>query len=352
MRGRQLWCVLLAFAAGPAAAQDRPADWLKAPRAEDIAAVWPSAALKEGIGGKAIISCVVTVTGTLRACRAIQEEPAGSGFGAAGVALSSQFLMKPALKGGVPVESVVSIPVQFPRPDPQTGSHLRRAPDATFQGDRVYTRLAWRTAPTHAEVLAAYPAKARAKKEGGTTTLDCRIDKDGGLSGCRTLSETPDGLEIASAARKLVPLFRAPLQDGKGKSTAGARTHLRVSFAAASLEAGVPQIGKPDWSAFPTMDDFTAVVPPAAKAAKTYKARVVMTCRVAAEGALDDCVVQSEDPAGIGYGAAAQTLSRAFRLTVWTEEGLPTVGGRIRMPLRFDLESAMAEPAAPPSPKP
>ena len=48
-------------------------------------------------------------------------------------------------------------------------------------------------------------------------------------------------------------------------------------------------------------------------------------------------------PAGLGYGEAAMKLSPYFRLAVWTDEGLPTVGGTVSIPLRFDLDSAMAE---------
>lgn len=67
-----------------------------------------------------------------------------------------------------------------------------------------------------------------------------------------------------------------------------------------------------------------------------------MLCGVGADGALSECKVQSEDPAALGYGDAALRLAPYFRLAVWTEEGLPAVGGVVRMPLRFDLEAAMA----------
>jgi hypothetical protein len=126
----------------------------------------------------------------------------------------------------------------------------------------------------------------------------------------------------------------------------GGRAHLTVTFAAAALDSPNPVIGRPKWTAVPAINDLAAVVPAKAKAARIYRARVVMDCRVVAEGKVDACVVRSEDPGDLGYGAAAMQLSSYFRLAVWTDEGLPSVGGTVTIPLRFDLDAAMAEAEA------
>lgn len=350
MRSLQLVALASAAAVGatPVQAQDRPPDWQKLPSAEDLASVWPAKALKAGIGGKALISCIVTVQGTLRACHTVSETPEGSGFGGAAIALSPQFLMRPALKDGAPVEASVTIPVNFPRPDRQTGSHLKPVTDTDFPGERVYTGIPWITAPSHAEVMAAYPAKAREAKLGGTAVLDCRIGKDGGISACKVLNETPDNKGFGAAAKTLAGRFKGPTTDSKGEPTAGARTHLPINFAAAALETGAPVIGRPEWRALPAMEDFTAVIPAAARQAKVYRARVVMSCTVGAEGGLEACKTTLEEPGGLGYADAAMALSSRFRLSVWTAEGLPTIGGMVRVPLRFDLEEAMQGKATTP----
>ena len=57
--------------------------------------------------------------------------------------------------------------------------------------------------------------------------------------------------------------------------------------------------------------------------------------------------VESETPQDLGYAAAAMTLTPQFRLAVWTDEGLPTVGGTVRIPLRFDLEALAPQEASP-----
>lgn len=59
-------------------------------------------------------------------------------------------------------------------------------------------------------------------------------------------------------------------------------------------------------------------------------------------GSVSDCKVVTEDPAGQGVGQAALSLAPHFRLTTWTAEGLPTVGGTINIPLRY--EPGKAEP--------
>jgi TonB family protein len=345
MRKRQLGviCIVSALAAGPALAQDRDADWLKRPTPESLREVFPSAALRKGKSGKAAISCTVTVQGTLRNCEVLSQEPADLGFGGAALALAPQFLMKPALKGGVPVEGTVRIPINWdlsgmgPQPRPA-------------QGDKVYSNLPWRRAPTVEQVLAAYPAKAKAAKVGGAAILDCRIGKDGGISKCQTVREQPTGQGFAAAAKSLAPLFTTPIDTGKGETAAGARAHVNITFAASAIDAEKPVIGRPKWVAIPRINDMAAMLPEAAKKAKVYKARVVMDCKVVAEGAVDGCKVVSQDPTGLGYDQAALMLSKYFRLAVWTEEGLPSVGGLVSIPLRFDLESAMAAVPTPARP--
>lgn len=340
-----IFSALATLTATASAAQDREADWLKRPTPEMLREVFPSEALRKARSGSATISCTITVQGILRDCTVLSETPPGLGFGSAAVALTPQFVFRPALRGGKPVESVARFPIRFDL------SGMAPQPMAS-QADKVYTNLPWRRAPTVEQVLAAYPERARAAKVGGVAILDCRIGKEGGLSKCQTIREQPTGYGFASAAKSLSPLFTTPVEAKGGGTAAGARAHVNITFAASTLETTEPTIGKPKWAAVPQINDVAAVAPAAAKAAKVYKARVVMACKVVAQGIVEACDVKSAEPAGLGYDQAALMLSKYFRLAVWTEEGLPTVGGTVVIPVRFDLESAMAEAAAPPSPKP
>jgi TonB family protein len=339
---------LLAAPTVVAQGETRPAVWLKRPSAEDILGVWPVGALRKGLGGRATISCTVTLQGALRDCRVVSESPQGAGFGGAAMSLTPQLLLKPALVNGAPVESRVELPVRFIESEPAIGSYLKPATDTDFQPDRVMSNVPWRQAPSHADVLAAYPERARSEKLGGRATLDCRLNKEGGLGGCELLREEPQNRGFGGAARALSKKFVGPTEDAEGRSTARVRTQVLFTFAPEMLDMATPVIGRPRWTALPRGEDMVSAVPAQARQAGVLKARVVIECAVGASGGLEACAVQSEEPAGLGYGEAAVTLSRRFGLAIWSDEGLPTVGGRVRIPIRFDV----ADAAAPPAPKP
>lgn len=330
MRSMQLMVMLALLAsASPVAAQDAPADWLKRPTPEMLKELYPSAAAKKGKDGQAVIACIVTVQGLLRDCKAVSETPPRLDFGAAAVAITPQLLFKPAMRDGKPVESVVRIPINWKN----MAGMSRLGPAA--QSDKVYTNLPWREAPTTTDVLAAYPAKARSEKVGGVAIIDCRIGSEGRLSRCETVRESPKGYGFASAAKTLAPHFVTPVKTSDGGTAAGARAHVSVAFSAGSLDS--PVIGKPKWVQTPQINDLEAVLPQAARKAGVYQARASLECKVVAGGAVDGCAVVSQDPPDLGYGDAALMLAKFFRLAVWTEEGLPSVGGQVRIPLRFDL---------------
>jgi hypothetical protein len=78
------------------------------------------------------------------------------------------------------------------------------------------------------------------------------------------------------------------------------------------------------------------------------QARVVLNCTVAAGGALNGCQTESENPLGYGFGQGALALTDKVRVSIWSNEGLAVVGGKLRVPIRYDLKEAPA--SQPPSP--
>jgi hypothetical protein len=327
----------LALSMGSAVAQDVPPSWLKKPTAQDLLGVWPSAALKSGEGGKAVIECIVTLQGALRACTPIWETPPGAGFGAAGVTLSAQFLMKPGTHNGQPAEATVKIPINWAGTVRGSGSRVKQPIGRNLDTDKVVSSIRWIQAPSFSDVLAAYPEKARAEKTNGRATLDCSFTRTGTLTHCNVLQETPGLFGFGAAARRLAPKFVGPITDGKGASLYGARVQLPFVFAAESLSATSPVIGRPQWAAIPSGDELMAAYPSDAAKAGVLKARVVLSCQVIADGALSGCAVASEDPVGHGIGKATLALSPTFRLGIWTPEGLPSIGGTVRVPIRYDI---------------
>ncbi|RAK59103.1 hypothetical protein DJ021_04455 [Phenylobacterium hankyongense] len=316
--------------------QDTPADWLRKPTPADMLVVWPTQAWAKGLGGRAIIACQVTTQGALLDCVTLSEKPAGEHFGAAAIALTPQFLMKPATLKGAPVVSMVNIPINFEAP----GGPRRQ--DSFGSRKVVDPSIAWPEAPSHADVVAAYPAKARASGAGGRATLDCSLEKDGRLQHCSTVSEQPRGQGFAEAAKALAKRFRAnPLPPKSGPAS----VQLPFTFDPAMLASGEPVIGKPQWASLPSVEDTNG-------AFKDIKAtgdlRVTLKCKVQPGGTVAGCTAQNEQPAASGLAAAALALAPKFRLATWTVEGLPTIGGVVTVPILYRVGNGA--PAAKPAP--
>lgn len=304
---------------------DEPGDWRRRPTARDLLAVFPREAYRRGMGGEAVISCISTPQGALHDCVSVHESPAGMGFGNAAIALTPQFTMKPATLDGEPVRSTVRIPVKFgaPRGGPPPGS--KRVLPAN---------VGWSEAPTFADLAAAYPGKARREGVGGRATLACNMTAWGKLSNCRVVASSPVGYGFDRAAKALAKKFVYPITtDEEREAARDLMVHLPITFDPGMIDQAEPVVGKPTWAEIPTAEDLRAAF---ADLKATETGRVMLRCAVQPGGSLSGCAVASEEPAGLGIGAAALALVPSFRLTTWTAEGLPVVGGKVNIPLRFE----------------
>jgi len=321
---------------GPA---DTAPDWVKRPTPEQLLEVFPTEAARKGISGRAVISCIITAQGGLSECVTTDESPAGLGFGGAAIALTPQFLMRPATLAGQPVPATISIPVNF------------RLMGAMPVGDakKVFPpNVAWAEAPTFADVAAAYPKKARAEGKSGRVTLACAMTPAGRLANCTVAASEPFGYGFDTAAKSLARLFVFPVttEDDK-KATRDVTVHLPISFDPTVLAAAAPAVGKPTWVRIPDEAQIKAAF---ADVKETATVRARLACTVQAGGAVGACSVVSETPEGKGAGAAAMKLAPTFRLSTWSNEGLPVVGGSVVIPLRYEPDApagAASPPAAP-----
>lgn len=332
---------------GTAEAAETAADWLKKPTPEQLFAVWPTEAMKKGIDGRAVIACQVSVQGALYDCRVEEETPKGMGFGTAAIVLTPQFLMKPATRDGVPVVSSVRMPINFSGlSDRATGSHLPGGGGARpLMARSVVSDLVWDQAPNYADVAAAYPQKARDASAGGRVTLKCTLKADGRLSACSTVTEEPKGMGFSAAAKTLIPRFVGPTRYSDGKSIAGAFTQVPFVFAPDMLDPSKRFVGKASWAVLPSGDRMSAGYPRKALDAGVEQARVVMSCVAGEGGNLENCAVSKEDPAGLGFAEAALALSESFRIRPWTMDGLPTIGGKVNVPIRYQAPKEASPPA-------
>lgn len=111
-------------------------------------------------------------------------------------------------------------------------------------------------------------------------------------------------------------------------------------FSAPSTDAAPPSPPAPIYlnAAFveqPNGRDFARLYPRRALE-RGVGGRVVLDCTVAATGRLS-CAVGSEDPTGWGFGEASLRAAQQFRVAPATADGRPTSGGRLRVPMSWQL---------------
>jgi hypothetical protein len=320
---------------------DSNPDWMKKPTAGDLAGVFPKAAAKKRVDGKAIIKCQLDVQGFLQKCMVMSEEPAGLGFGEAALQLSPQFRMTPKIRGGKPVPSDdLVIPIAWKG---FSDAHL------TASGNSLVLDPPWVSTPTAQQVRDAWPANAK-DAGAGQVALRCGFNKTGVLDDCVTISEIPAGRGFAKAARSLTSSFKVRFSPDQAKTLDDYSVDVPFRF---RDPAGpdTRKITAPKWTRSLTSEGMALVYPEAAAKAGVKTGLGVIACVVNVQGELTECEVRREDPAGLDFGAAAIEASKAMAMNPWSKEGEPLDGLSIVLPIRFNWQEAAADAAstAPPA---
>jgi TonB family protein len=190
--------------------------------------------------------------------------------------------------------------------------------------------VTWVEAPSVADMAAAYPAKAKAAGVGGLVNLTCSVSRDGRPRDCTAIGEQPSGMGFGFAARKLAEKLRV----GEA-GLVGQEVRVPVSFDPAMAKGEAPTITRPAWAQLPAAADFQASFPKTANGVN--EVRVALVCSVGDDGALSGCTIDREEPAGQGYGQGALALAPKFRVGPWSQDGMPTAGAKVRVPIRYQL---------------
>jgi len=169
--------------------------WARRPGAEDVVRFYPTLARAIQLSGRATLSCQVTRNGDLQGCAALDEAPAGFGFGAAAVAMAGLFRMTPRTVDGRPTDGgEVKIPIRFSMaapvaaappaaapvgvraaPSPATLARARRLAAATIRADGghqgIMAYLASLPGPRSADPLSPEQALATQALEAAKAAL-------------------------------------------------------------------------------------------------------------------------------------------------------------------------------------
>ena len=325
---------------------DTPPDWLQQPTLEEIWLVWPRKAASLGLSGTGTIRCVVNLQGLLQACTVASESPAGYGFGEAAVQLAPTFLMKPATRNGQPVESEVTIPVAF---------NTANGADLILPKALVVGTPAWAKTPSVAQILGQIDKKVGDKFADGKIVFLCSLNKTTGkLSNCKLANASPGMTQFRSVANSLVSGFEAePKQLAEVRAWLGpTETEAKVI-----LPFAFPDMASPAWSQryvthvlwtrpFGVAPDRPAF-PDAAAKAGLKAGSAMIDCLIGADGGLSQCRVVSESAPGVGFGDTAKAIAEASHTNPWNDDGLPTDGARVLLPIQMAQGQPASIPATP-----
>jgi TonB family protein len=308
-------------------------DWLKRPSGEDLAQFYPPNV--HNTEAHAIMECVVSTRGLLDKCQVTKEDPAGSGAGAAALAMSATFLMRPMTVDGLPVGGAqVVIPIGF-------------IGQSSGGGTVKVVRVApWMATPTLAQMSAVYPKGAMGKIASGHVVLRCDLRPTGMLGDCDTLTESPGDAGFREAAKDLIKDFRV-IEDAGVSKQGALKVDVPFDFRDPSQPSPRPEIYDPAWMRSASFGYAAKVFPAEAAKAGLKQGRAIVSCLVKHDGSLEDCGVVSEEPAGMGFGDAALKIAAVTAMNPWTAQGTPVEGGRIRLPIRLVAPDPAAQQAPP-----
>lgn len=313
---------------------DTAMDWARKPSGEQMRAALPKLAQDSGISGRALLHCVVTVQGVLKDCTVAWERPAGYGFGEGALKLADQFRMKPATRGGRPVEDEISIPVVFQSSANDAGAIAGLIRDPP-----------WDVTPVAADMAGAFPVEA-SDLSGGQVALRCGIAADGALTNCKEITETPEDKGFAKAALSLASRFKVRMSAAGTLDLTKYAIDVPFHFRNPAKSDG-RLLDRPTWTETVNPAIMTSLYPVAAAKAEIKTGLGEVNCTVDAHGKFSDCRITREQPSDLGFGAAALAVAQIMTMNPWTKSGDPVDGLRFTLPVRFNWQPTTTTPASP-----
>jgi len=382
------FALALSHAAGAASQVVTQPEWLAKPTAATVENAYPPIALQMAMSGRATIHCQVDEVGKLADCKVTSELPEGLGFGAAALAMAPAFQMRPRTVGGQAVAGVLNVPIAFRAPpvDPPAPAPAPSSAEALAIARQLVTAIAptlgadqqfeasvqtlesqsrpdiadeARAVVAHA-LRASYPARLAEYRETAAQFYAAAFTAPE-LSRILAFYRTPAGKALTaetdeSQARTVAINAAYVLIERKAAGEAFCAAHAcpagddATSAPPLSLPGG---LADPVWSRQPGEWEVGQLRPQLAKTLG-LGGLVQMICVVADVGALKNCTVGSEFPAGLGFARAAVGLAGYYQLSgAQVTQG--AAGKAVALTIRFPSPVADAdgriEPIEPRSPQ-
>jgi protein TonB len=319
--------LLLAGAAVAAPPAVEEAKLAANPSDVDLMNAYPEKARGQSLDGQVTLRCTIDAAGKAQRCETLKEDPYGLGFGEAGARLlEAKGRFKPRRIDGQAVDGgQVEVSLHI-------WPHASRGSLARGNTMRLDDPV-WAAAPSFEDMAAAWPAGQPGAE--AVVVLRCRMRPAGELERCRTINGADKA--AADAALALSDRFRVRLTREEARFHAGWDVIVSLRLLnPAGPAAGERQVTAPDWTAYPDEKALQAAYPAQAAGAGLRSGRGIADCLVAADGSLTDCRTAGERPDGAGFGAASAQVAGQMKLNLWSADGRPTVGARIRLPIEFN----------------
>jgi hypothetical protein len=212
----------------PGSLLSQPA-WVRLPTLKAIIDVYPNAADREELPGRATMRCRADDRGYLSRCAVVSEHPAGFGFGRAALFLQTDFKLRTLAGDGTPVQGrLVDVTVEF---TPKYWARIvgEGGPGETSTAPQV---VRWVRGPFREPYGSArYPWEAMSKGLAAEVSLDCKVRPDGYLSDCVVGRETPRGLGFGRMALlSKTSVLRVETRALDGSPMAGRMVEVRYVF--------------------------------------------------------------------------------------------------------------------------
>ena len=129
---------------------------------------------------------------------------------------------------------------------------------------------------------------------------------------------------------------RDPVLSRRALTAALAGTAVLAAGAVRAADPATSEMIKPVWVEQPTLRTLMSVYPSAALD-NGAQGMAVIDCQVADDGTLRACTVEQQKPAKYPFGEAGLKLASRFRMQAKDEDGRPTAGAGVRIPILFRI---------------